>query len=449
MGPLAEVREWSALERQLQEARSLGIEAVSVDVWWGAVETADDRLDWSYYRELFATIARADLQVIAIVSLHRCGGGPGDDCDIPLPEWLFEQMAEAGLSRGDVTFASESGRVLADAVSPWATERAIVLAEIEEFMTAFAETFATDAEQFVEINLSLGPTGELRYPAYNREDGWPGTSDRGNFQAYSSLARADFRAWALAEFGGLDGVEQRWGLQLRRAENINPPQSFRDRQAADFVESYAYRHSQYGRDFIDWYHSSLVEHGRRLIEVGDRVFSGPYESIPIGVKIPGIHWQMQDCVPHPRLAEITTGLVPVGRDLDRREAVYGYANILDMLAEAQRDLDREIILHFTALEMDDDPTCPGQEASLARTLAGWIAEGASDRGLRLQGENALAAGVNHPSGWDRIEETFRETDYSGLTLLRLGEWNDVARHRYREFIDEFSCDRPEGAPTHE
>jgi beta-amylase len=83
-----------------------------------------------------------------------------------------------------------------------------VLAQFGELMQAFAAHFAPLADSFAEVNISLGPTGELRYPAYNKSDGWS-YPDRGNFQAYSRLAQQGFREWALARFGGLTGVAAR------------------------------------------------------------------------------------------------------------------------------------------------------------------------------------------------------------------------------------------------
>ena len=62
-----------------------------------------------------------------------------------------------------------------------------------EAIAAFGQHYAGSAPDFLEVNISLGPTGELRYPAYNGNDctGYP---DRGNFQAYSRIARQGFRS---------------------------------------------------------------------------------------------------------------------------------------------------------------------------------------------------------------------------------------------------------------
>jgi beta-amylase len=97
---------------------------------------------------------------------------------------------------------------------------------------------------------------------------------------------------------------------------------------------------------------------------------------------------------------------------------------------------REVVLHFTALEMDDQP---GPEAySLAQTLVGWIGDHAYRAGVGLKGENALAGGVQSDEGWDNIEEAFATWGYLGLTVLRMSDVaSGTGQRRYAEFIAEY------------
>jgi hypothetical protein len=438
MAPL-EVTDFAEFRRQLAEAKDVGVQAVSVDVWWGAVEKAgDEKFSWEYYDKVFDEIRTAGLKIVPIISFHRCGGGPGDSCEIPLPGWIYHQIE--GVSPEDLKYRSETGNTLADTIPPWATKNEAVLAEYKEFMSRFEEHFAPYAADFIEINISLGPTGELRYPAYNRGDGWSGTMDRGNFQAYSDLARRDFREWALKNFGGLAGVNARWDLALTDEAEIGPPDDHSSRKADTFVREQDYIDMRYGQDFIDWYNDSLVEHGRRVLLAAHESFDGPMATIPLGMKVPGVHWQTKACAPRPRIAEITAGLLQTSLDVNKRENAYGYDNLLDMAQEVKATTGREIIVHFTALEMDDDNTCGGENSN-AHTLGAWLSDGAADRDLVLKGENALAGGINHDFGWDMIEDSFTGFHYSGFTLLRLNEWNDTAKERYRQFITQFKCEK--------
>ncbi len=459
MAPLfVESGEMGAFESLLDEAKAMGVNAVSVDVWWGIVEQAGDQsFDWSYYDQVFQKIRDRDLKIVAILSFHKCGGGPGDDCNIPLPGWLWNHFSDAGLNVTDLKYESETGALQDDAIVPWATENPAVLAEFSELMEAFEEHFATIAGDFVELNISLGPTGELRYPAYNKADGW-NYPQRGHFQAYSELAQVNFRSWALNEFGGLSGVSKRWNIPLARAEDIRPPGGHlpdgSGKRAETFVRDNDHVDTQYGRDFIDWYNQSLVGHGKRLLLAAAATFDGPWAEVPLGMKIPGVHWQMM-CTPTPRIAEITAGLVQTSLNLqsvgEARSDAFGYKAIIDMVSNVKAQVDRDVVLHFTALEMDNDANC-GLGTSRAEALVFWISHGAEDRGITHKGENALACvggpepGSPDNRSWDKIQNTFDHAPYSGFTLLRLtnkgcAPWSHDKGH-YRAFIDAYTSARP-------
>ena len=457
MAPLEIPRQISMedFERLLDQAKQAGVDAVSVDFFWGKIEAnGDENFDWSYYDQIVQRILARNLKIVPILSFHRCGGGPGDDCDIPLPHWLYSSFTSIGLSESDLKYESEQGRIHEDAIVPWATATPAVLNQFRQFMAAFAGHYAAQAPNFVELNISLGPTGELRYPSYN---GYPGSDgwrypDRGFFQSYSAIAQTSFRNWALDKFGGVAGVSARWGIPLAGPAAIRvpggdlPPTA--GRRAETFVQDNDYVDTSYGRDFIDWYNQSLVDHGRRLLVTADEVFSGPFKSIPLSMKIPGVHWQMMPCAPHPRIAEITAGLLQTTLDLrpvsSARADGYGYKRIVDMVADVRNQTGREVILHFTAAEMDNDPAC-GQGNSMADALVFWIAEAAQDSAIPTKSENALAC-VNQPGddrSWDSIRNVFANSAYRGFTLLRLVEngcnpWG-TDREAYASFIRDFGA----------
>lgn len=454
-------------------AKQIGATTVSVDVWWRLVEgRGDGQFDWRYYDQIFQHISQAGLKIVPILSFHRCGTGPNDGCNFPLPDWLWTQFTPAGLSAEDLKYESEAGTIIDDSIPPWATARDEVLAPLVRFMRAFNEHYAGYAGSFGEINISLGPTGELRYPAYDSaRDHW-NYPDRGNFQVYSRLAQADFRAWALRNFGGLAGVASRWGITLQSEDEIRVPNGDRPasdgRRSQDFINRHDYQNTQYGRDFIDWYNQSLVDHGRRMLVAAHGAFDGQFDqrmaSIPLGMKIPGVHWQIT-CTDTPRIAEITAGLVQTSLNLEvsdsARPDAYGYRGILDMAAGVERDTGRPIIVHFTALEMDNSTVCSlssgERDTSMAMALVFWISAGAQDRNLTLRGENALPCigdqSSPHGRSWDRIENAFQYASYSGLTFLRLTDtaflrdagrpaesceaWNGADRSRYQRLITQF------------
>jgi hypothetical protein len=447
--------EMQAFETLLDQAKAAGVDSVSVDVWWGKVERNGDQIfDWTYYDSVFGKIRSRGLKIAPILSFHQCGGGPGDDCDIPVPSWLWTHFGGIGLGASDLKFESETGAVQPDAIVPWATAFPAVLDEYRELMQAFGAHFGGMASDLTEINVSLGPTGELRYPAYNKSDGW-NFPDRGNLQAYNGLARSDFRAWALNRFGGLSGVALRWGFPLANPDAIRPPGGHlppnSGRRAQSFFDDNDHVDTVYGRDFIDWYNQSLVQHGRRVLLAADEALSGALDTVPLAMKIPGVHWQMMPCSPRPRVAEVTAGLVQTTLNLtaapQARPDAYGYKAILDMVSAVQGLAGRSVILHFTAAEMDNDPAC-GNGNSMADALVFWISEGAQDRGIAHKGENALAC-VDTPGddrSWQGVRNVYSNAPYRGFTLLRLvnggcNPWQ-TDKTAYQSFISDYR-----GGPT--
>jgi beta-amylase len=419
--------DWKRFSVRLSDARSLGVDAVSTDVWWGLVEASgDQQFDWSYYDRLSDTILAADLQWVPILSFHECGSGHGDDAKVPLPSWLWSRFSVAA---DDLRYRSEQGRFSSEVLCLWADP--LVAGQYREFMEAFARHFEARVRNIAEINVSCGPTGELRYPSYNLHDTGADCPNRGALQCYGRLAVADFRADMLAKYGSLVGLNQAWGLALTGEAEITPPSD-----APGFFERGDYRRTAYGRDLFAWYNKALVGHGRFLFELADEVFDGSFERVPLGIKIPGVHWRMGD-PRHPRVAEMCAGLVPTDLDYQSDATAHGYAPILDLLDELDSG-PRRAVLHFTCLEMGNENWAPG--FSQAENLVFWIATGARDRGVAIMGENARLGGVAGDFGWGRIDNAFTHASYTGFTVLRIDQvTGDDApgRASYRSFIRKF------------
>jgi beta-amylase len=157
----------------------------------------------------------------------------------------------------------------------------------------------------------------------------------------------------------------------------------------------------------------------------------------IGYKVPGIHWSMTNPT-HPRAAEVTTGLIQTSVDLDSWATGHGYQRVVE-LANRFDGEPREVVMHFTALEMGDQNFPP--QYSLAQTLVGWIGDYAYRADVELKGENALAGGVTSDEGWDNINEAFQMWGYLGLTVLRIGDVSSgTGARRYAEFIATYGPD---------
>ncbi|MCY7340932.1 MAG: family 14 glycosylhydrolase [Pseudonocardia sp.] len=433
LAPL-KVTDFAAFERDLRTVSAYGVDAVSVDVWWGDVEgVADNRFDWSYYDRVFELITANGLDIAPILSFHQAGGNVGDDYTSLLPAWLWPKYAQRSfrgvpLGLEGLQHRSEQGNYSPETVQGWADR--VVENEYRDFTRAFADHFgARYRDDVVEINVSLGPSGELRYPSYNAHDVGTGYPTRGALQSYSALAVQDFQTTMLRKYRSLSGLNAAWGTGYASRTEIAPPAD----AEAFFVDG-TYRDSRYGRDFVDWYNGSLVEHGKRMLETVVRALGRDFAQADIGYKVPGIHWTMTNPV-HPRATEVTTGLIQTSVDLDAASTGRGYQRIVD-LANRVDTRGRTVALHFTALEMADQDYPP--QYSLAKTLVGWIGQYAYDAGVELKGENALSGGVRSDFGWDNIHDAFDTWGYLGLTVLRMSDVAEgVGADRYALFIDKY------------
>jgi len=417
--------EWAAFEQQLAVAKGIGVDAVTVDVWWGKVETADQTFDWGYYDRIFNCIEAAGLHWIPIMSFHKCGGNVGDTVTIGLPAWIW---ASTSLPPESLKYKSEQGHYCDEVVSLWADSKAVK--QYAQFMDAFEDHFGSKAGFIDEVNISTGPSGELRYPSYNSHDSGSGYPSRGTFQAYGDLAVQSFRNFALKKYGTLERVAAIWQIPLQSKDDIRPPSS-----ASTFVGENDYYDMVYGRDFIEWYNQSLVTHGKRMLAVAAKAFDGDLAEKPIGIKVSGVHWTMKD-PQHPRTAELAAGLIRSCGYAPCDSTGYGYSPLVSMLA-AFNTTGRKAVLHFTCLEMSNEDWAP--QFSLAKDLTFWVAREAKIQGVVIKGENALSGGVLGDQGWANIRDAFAHAPYTGLTVLRIGEVtaNEFGREHYRQFIQDF------------
>jgi hypothetical protein len=432
MAPL-KVTDWATFDTQLQQAKDYGVDAVSADVWWGDVEPSDNSFSWSYYDTLFSHIKAKGLKIVPIFSFHQCGGNVGDTYTSLLPSWLWTKyngstLNGVTLDSNGLKHKSEQGNYSAETVQGWADS--LVLNEYSDFASAFASHFAsTYGSDVIEVNVSLGPAGELRYPSYNSQDSGTGYPTRGALQMYSPLAVKDFQNKMIAKYGSLSGVNGAWGTSLTATTQIQPPSN-----PTSFFTSGDYKNITYGKDLIDWYNQSLVDHGKRLVDAVCAALGSNFSSAKIGYKIPGVHWAMTN-PSYPRAAEVAAGLVQTSLDMTADATGHGYQKIVG-LAKTFASGGRSVVLHFTCLEMDDQNYSP--QYSQAKSLVFWVAQNAAAQGVMIKGENALSGGVTSDAGWDNIVNAFDYASYVGLTTLRIGDVvGGTGQTRYMQFIARY------------
>lgn len=390
MAPLTKVTNWNDFAKQLATLKSNGVYALTTDVWWGDVEkTGDNQFDWSYYRQYAQTVRESGLKWVPILSTHQCGGNVGDDCNIPLPNWVWDLD-----SIDTLTHKSESGYVSKETVSPWAAQ--VISTQYDELYQSFAQNFSDYKDIIGKIYLSGGPAGELRFPSYVSNDSWSYPS-RGKLQAYTDTAKHDFRSNMQAKYSTLSNLNSAWNTNLTSWSEVNPPSD-----GDHFFTSGAAYNSQYGKDFMTWYQNVLIKHLERISSKAHENFDSTF-GVPIGAKIAGIHWKMND--PYmPHAAEYSAGY-------------YQYTTIIDQFKNSN------LHLTFTCLEMDDSQAHTSPYYSAPKSLVTQIANLATHRGIVLNGENALAisssdANYSETRYRNTAQHLFNE-GFSGFTLLRM------------------------------
>ncbi|GER55883.1 beta-amylase [Striga asiatica] len=364
-----------AMNASLQALRSAGVEGIMMDVWWGLVEgEKPGEYNWGGYSDLLEMAKKHGLKVQAVMSFHQCGGNVGDSCTIPLPKWVVEEIDRDP----DLAYTDQWGRRNYEYLSlgcdtlPVLKGRSPVQC-YSDFMCAFRDTFKhLLGDTIVEIQVGMGPAGELRYPSYPEQNGtwkFPGI---GAFQCYDkavlvpsgfgvgymiSSLRAAAEAIGKPEWGHTGPTDA--GHYNNWPEDTN----FFRKESGGWD-------SPYGKFFLSWYSQMLLDHGERVLQSAANAFTN--RDVKLSVKVAGIHWHYGSRSHAPELTagyyntRFRDGYVPIARMLARHSAV----------------------LNFTCMEMRDHEQ--PQEALCGPVwLVRQVAAAAREARVRLAGENAL------------------------------------------------------------
>ncbi|MCL7023982.1 hypothetical protein MKW94_009522 [Papaver nudicaule] len=254
------------LLKQLRTLKSINVDGVMVDCWWGIVEAhAPQEYNWYGYKRLFQLVRDLNLKLQVVLSFHECGGNVGDDVCIPLPHWV----AEVGRNNPDIFFTDKDGRRNPECLS-WGIDKERVLrgrTAVEvyfDYMRSFRVEFDEFFQQGVisEIEVGLGPCGELRYPSYPVKHGWryPGI---GEFQCYDKYLMKNLKKAAEARGHSF------WA---HGPENAGCYTS-QPHETGFFCDGGDYD-SYYGRFFLNWYSQVLIEHADRVLSLAKLAFEG-------------------------------------------------------------------------------------------------------------------------------------------------------------------------------
>ncbi|XP_057549258.1 beta-amylase 1, chloroplastic-like [Amaranthus tricolor] len=389
-----------AMNASLQALKSAGVEGIMMDVWWGLVERDNPgEYNWGGYMELLEMAKKYGLKVQAVMSFHQCGGNVGDSVTIPLPKWAVEEMH----NDPDLAYTDQWGRRNFEYVSLGCDSLPVLKGRTPvqcyaDFMRAFRDQFQhLLGHTIVEIQVGMGPAGELRYPSYPEQDEtwkFPGI---GAFQCFDKYMHSSLRA--AAEVAG----KPEWGHSgpTDAGHYNNWPE---DTQF--FCQEGGGWSTPYGEFFLTWYSQMLLDHGERILSSSNEIFKDT--GVKISVKIAGIHWHYGTRSHAP---ELTAGYYNTSfRD--------GYLPIAQMLAR------HAAIFNFTCIEMRDREQ-PENALCAPEKLVRQVVLATQEAEVPLAGENALQKYDEHAyeqimkASALQVGENSGEREMCAFTYLRM------------------------------
>ncbi|KAH7514323.1 hypothetical protein FEM48_Zijuj11G0076700 [Ziziphus jujuba var. spinosa] len=385
-----------AMNASLMALKSAGVEGVMVDAWWGLVEKDGPlKYNWDGYAELVQMVHKHGLKLQVVMSFHQCGGNVGDSCSVPLPPWVLEEISK----NPDLVYTDRSGRRNPEYISLGCDSLPVLkgrtpIQVYADYMRSFRDRFRDYlGDVIVEIQVGMGPCGELRYPSYPESNGtwrFPGV---GEFQCYDKYMRASLEA--SADTNG----KKEWG----RSGPHDSGQYNQFPEETGFFQREGTWNTEYGQFFLEWYSGKLLAHGDKILEAAKGVYKGT--GAKLSGKVAGIHWHYGT---RSHAAELTAGYYNT-RHHD------GYIPIAHMLGK------HDVVFNFTCMEMKDREQ-PEHAKCSPEGLVRQVKMATRTAGVELAGENALE---RYDSGaYAQVLATSRSDSGNGLsafTYLRMNK----------------------------
>jgi beta-amylase len=401
-----ELKNKAKLLQQMSELKNASVTGVMVDLWFGVVEVQAKQYLWKPYQELSDMAQTLGLKMQVIMSFHECGGNVGDACNIPLPPWVLE--------KDGIWYMDQQGNENKEYISLFADHEPVfdgrTPAQVySDYIMSFASTFEKHlGSTILEVQVSLGPAGELRYPAYPLSR-WQ-YCGVGEFQCFDHHALASFTN-ASAEAG-----HPEWNSPPTNAgkysDRLSPA-------STPFFYDGGYN-SPYGRFFLKWYSESLLQHGSDILS-NARKFLPPSTGVKVAAKIAGIHWWYKSAS---HAAELTAGYY----NTDGQDA---YAAISEMLSHAEVSLD------FTCLEMQDDEQDPSCECGPFE-LVQQVERASFSNQVLFSGENALPRYDQTAYNTIESQSCYQGQPIESFTYLRLSDellTNPTNLNTFQSFVE--------------
>ena len=318
----------NSMKSKLIELKNNGVDGVTIDVWWSLIEKMPYRYDFKFYESLFEIVISTGLSIHCSLNFHGFEGENG----IELPNWILKTRSLEEIF--DIDSKSNEYKayisIFADDKKIFGYSRLRTPLEIyKDFGIEFKNTFNKYiGKEIKSLIIGVGPHGQLRYPSFRH-----GKSDyckTGEFQSnklsLELLEKIDNKInWIYflnknfgdyikhpheKDFFNLNlNLKKKedcgyFGITQHECENIRKctyEENYNDEDALwCFRTTFNYK-SEIGNKFLEFYSSSLINHGDRIM----KIFRKIYPITRLSMKLPSIHWFFKD---ENRAAEKIIGL---------------------------------------------------------------------------------------------------------------------------------------------
>ncbi|KAF3780778.1 Beta-amylase 8 [Nymphaea thermarum] len=168
------------LRRDLRHLKSLNVDGVVVDCWWGIVEGWPQNYQWSGYRDLFNIVREVKLKLQVVMAFYEYGGSGVGDMLITLPRWILE----IGKENPDIFFMDREGRRNSECLS-WGVDKERVFkgrTAVECYDKYLQRSLQKAANLQGHPMWSRGPENAGQYNSKPHETGF--FCNRGDYDSY-------------------------------------------------------------------------------------------------------------------------------------------------------------------------------------------------------------------------------------------------------------------------
>eukprot|EP01100_Stratorugosa_tubuloviscum_P009619 TRINITY_DN402_c0_g3_i1.p1 TRINITY_DN402_c0_g3~~TRINITY_DN402_c0_g3_i1.p1 ORF type:complete len:454 (-),score=184.89 TRINITY_DN402_c0_g3_i1:155-1516(-) len=387
----------SKIKQDLQKLKSGSVDGIMIDFWWGIIERTRGIYDFSAYLQLADICKDVGLKLQAVASFHQCGTNVGDSCYILLPQYVLD----VGNKNKSIWYTDQQYGIDKEYISLGADHVPLFNGYTAiDLYTLFFKNLSATFKNYIpnildEVQVGLGPAGEMRYPSYQLQDNKWQYCGIGEFQNYDSFMLSDLQNSANA------AGHPEWGHGgPSNAGTYNSYPSQTQFWSDSGFDNYK---SDYGKFFLNWYAQKMLSHGEDILNAAKNTFT-TNKGLILAAKVSGIHWWYSTSN---HAAECTAGYYNTNNN-------NAYLQIASMFAKYGVTFD------FTCLEMKNSASC----GSAPEDLVKQTRLATNQVNIPYAGENALPLCTNscNKDGFNEIiKESTQYGAISRFTYLRLDD----------------------------